>query len=123
MHVNVFNYIVEYVKLLLFLCGILNFRYRNTLTAKGGVLLGLIVTAIAGSLCRQEYSVVFSAIVIPIVCLAVEGKLRLPFAALGFLFICSASPTSSSAFFALLRLSDFETPESVSASSTFCKTD
>ncbi len=88
MHVNVFNYIVEYVKLLLFLCGILNFRYRNTLTAKGGVLLGLIVTAIAGSLCRQEYSVVFSAIVIPIVCLAVEGKLRLPFATLGFLFIC-----------------------------------
>ena len=45
-----------------------------------------------------------------------------PDISLGRLFSCDSRPTSASAFFARSRRSAFETPERVSASSTFCST-
>ncbi|MBR0484195.1 MAG: GHKL domain-containing protein [Oscillospiraceae bacterium] len=88
MIVNIFNFVIEYIKLMLFTCGILNFRYRSSPASKIAFGLGLVCTALGSYFVSEEYAVLFSAVVIPVVCLAVDARIKILPITLGFLVIC-----------------------------------
>lgn len=85
---NIINLIVECMKLLLCMCGILNYKFRKSVAAVILLVLSIIVLVVMGIVDNQHRATLFIMISIIICVLSVEGKRKTLFCPLSFFVIC-----------------------------------
>lgn len=89
MAINVVLLFEEAAKLLLVMCGCLNYKVKKRpFIATGILLVSVIYLIIRGGLEPEYQPILFMAVVIPIVALAVQGKRKVIFSIVSFLLIC-----------------------------------